>query len=99
MKTEFAINPRLLARHSFFDVDLREKDVAKLRLFPGFPAFSDKHYLKRESWNTQEQFKTHVLASVPEYNHRYAHPVEWTWTNYAMRQWFTKHAAGISCKF
>lgn len=57
------------------------------------------YYLKRESWKTQEQFKTHVLASVPEYNHRYAHPFEWTWTNYAMRQWFAKHAAGISCKF
>ena len=53
------------------------------------------YYLKRNSWKTQEQFKTHVLASVPEYNHRYAHPFEWTWTNYAMRQWFTKHAAGI----
>ena len=53
------------------------------------------YYLKRDSWKTQEQFKTHILASVPEYNHRYAHPVEWTWTNYAMRQWFTKHAAGI----
>ena len=57
---------------------------------------SFKHYhLKRESWQTQEQFKTHVLASVPEYNHRYAHPFEWTWTNNAMRQWFAKHAAGI----
>jgi hypothetical protein len=57
---------------------------------------SFKHYyLKRTSWKTQEQFKIHVLASVPEYNHRYAHPVEWTWTNNAMRQWFAKHAAGI----
>jgi len=38
------------------------------------------------------QFKTHVLASWPEYNHRYAHPFEWTWTNQKMRQWFAKHA-------
>ena len=51
------------------------------------------YYLKRASWKSQEEFKTHVLASVTEYNHRYAHPFEWTWTNYKMRQWFAKHAA------
>jgi hypothetical protein len=53
-----------------------------------------KHsYLKRESWKTQEAFKNHVLASCPEYNHRYGHPFEWTWTNQQMRQWFAKHAS------
>jgi transposase len=50
------------------------------------------YYLKRESWKSQEEFKTHVLASWPEYNHRYAHPFEWTWTNQKMRKWFAKHA-------
>ena len=50
------------------------------------------YYLKRVSWKNQEEFKTHVLASWPEYNHRYAHPFEWTWTNQKMRQWFAKHA-------
>jgi hypothetical protein len=49
------------------------------------------YYLKRTSWKSQEEFKTHVLASWPEYNHRYAHPFEWTWTNQKMRQWFAKH--------
>jgi transposase len=53
------------------------------------------YYLKRKSWQSQEEFKTHVLASWPEYNHRYAHPFEWTWTNHHMRQWFAKHAAAI----
>jgi transposase len=53
------------------------------------------YYLKRKSWRSQEEFKTHALASWPEYNHRYAHPFEWTWTNHHMRQWFAKHAAGI----
>jgi hypothetical protein len=53
------------------------------------------YYLKRASWESQEQFRIHVLASWPEYNHRYAHPFEWTWTNQKMRQWFAKHAAGI----
>jgi len=53
------------------------------------------YYLKRASWKSQEEFKTHVSASWPEYNHRYAHPFEWTWTNQRMRRWFAKHAAGI----
>jgi len=53
------------------------------------------YYLRRASWKTQEEFKTHVMASWPEYNHRYAHPFEWMWTNQKMRQWFAKHAAGI----
>jgi transposase len=53
------------------------------------------YYLKRASWQNQAQFRIHVLASWPEYNHRYAHPFEWTWTNQKMRQWFAKHAAGI----
>jgi hypothetical protein len=53
-----------------------------------------KHYhLKRASWTSQKAFKTHVLASWPEYNHRYAHPFEWTWTNHKMRRWFAKHAS------
>jgi hypothetical protein len=53
------------------------------------------YYLKRASWRSQEELKTHVMASWPEYNHRYAHPFEWTWTNQKMRQWFAKHTAGI----
>jgi hypothetical protein len=55
---------------------------------------SFKHfYLNRASWKTQAEFKTHILASWPEYNHRYAHPFEWTWTNHKMTQWFQKHAS------
>jgi transposase len=53
------------------------------------------YYLKRASWKSQEEFKNHVRASWPEYNHRYAHPFEWMWTNHKMRQWFAKHTAGI----
>jgi len=51
------------------------------------------YYLKRASWKSQEEFKSYVLASGPEYNHRYAHPFDWTWTNRQMRQWFAKHAS------
>jgi hypothetical protein len=50
------------------------------------------HYLKRGSWVTREELIEHVLASAPEYNRRYAHPFEWTWTNHQMRDWFAKHA-------
>jgi hypothetical protein len=50
------------------------------------------HYLKRASWANREEFIEHVLASGPEYNVRYAHPFEWTWTNQKMRQWFANHA-------
>jgi len=53
------------------------------------------YYLKRKSWQSQEEFKTYALASSPEYNHRYAHPFEWTWTNQNMRRWFAKHTAAI----
>ena len=53
------------------------------------------YYLKRASWKSQEELRTHVMASWTEYNHRYARHVEWTWTNYKMRQWFAKHASGI----
>ena len=53
------------------------------------------YYLKRRSWKSKEEFKTHVLASWPEYNHRYAHPFDWTWSNQKMRQWFAKHAPNL----
>ena len=61
---------------------------------------SFKHYyLKRKSWKTKNELTQHVLASCSEYNHCYAHPFEWTWTNHALRRWFAKHTAGIQCKF
>ena len=50
-------------------------------------------YLKRGSWSSQKQLIKHVLSSAPEYNRRYAHPFEWTWTNQQMRNWFAKHAS------
>jgi hypothetical protein len=49
-------------------------------------------YLKRGSWANREELIEHVLASAPEYNRRYAHPFQWTWTNQKMRRWFAKHA-------
>jgi transposase len=49
------------------------------------------YYLRRASWTSPEELKTHVMASWPEYNHQYAHPFEWAWTNQKMRQWFAAH--------
>ena len=54
-------------------------------------------YLKRASWVSQSEFIAHVLASCPEYNKRYAHPFEWTWTNNQMHKWFAEHAQSICC--
>jgi hypothetical protein len=49
-------------------------------------------YFKRGSWVTRGEFIEHVLASTPEYNQRYAHAFNWTWTNDRMRKWFAEHA-------
>ena len=49
-------------------------------------------YLKRQSWKTRNEYIEHVMASWPEYNRRYARPIEWTWTNHKMRHWFKTHA-------
>src|SRR5262245_2257747 len=53
------------------------------------------YYLKRGAWKSQEEFRTPVMASWPEYNHRYAPPFEWRWTNQKMRQWVAEHAPAI----
>ena len=50
------------------------------------------HYLRRGSWTSREEFIAHIAISWPEYNARYAHPFEWTWTNRKMRKWFAEHA-------
>lgn len=49
------------------------------------------HYLKRQSWRSRDEFIEHVMTAWPEYNDRYAKPIEWTWTNHKMRRWFEKH--------
>jgi hypothetical protein len=50
------------------------------------------HYLNRQSRENREQFVEHIEAAWPEYNRRYAHPFEWTWTNHRMRHWYAEHA-------
>jgi hypothetical protein len=50
------------------------------------------HYLKRGSWSSRQALIDHIEAAWPEYNQRYAHPFEWTWTSQKMRRWFVKHS-------
>lgn len=52
----------------------------------------DLRYLKRGSWKSRTAYIDHVMSSWPEYNQRYAHPFEWTWTNRKMRLWYAEHA-------
>ena len=52
-----------------------------------------RRYIERHSWNDREAFIDHVTAAVPEYNARYAKPIEWTWTNAKMRRWFDSHGS------
>ena len=61
MKAKFAINPRIFARHSFFDVDLREKDPAKPTIISWFSRFSDKHSLRT---NLENFSLTTVLEEI-----------------------------------
>jgi hypothetical protein len=56
-----------------------------------------RRYLKRGSWASREDFIEPVRASWPEYNRRYAHPFNWTWSNDRMRKWFAEHAQSICC--
>lgn len=50
------------------------------------------HYLRRQSWDTRASFIEHIAQAWPEYNRRFAHPFEWTWTNHRMRTCFAAHA-------
>lgn len=51
----------------------------------------DLHHLKRGSWPSRQAYVDHVTAAWQEYNRRYAHPFDWTWTNSKMRQWYARH--------
>lgn len=48
-------------------------------------------YLVRQSWSSRREFVEHIQEAWPEYNERYAHPINWTWTSAKMRDWYEKH--------
>lgn len=57
-------------------------------------AFSHR-YLRRGDWNSRAHMVTHLLASVSEYNRRFAHPFDWSWTRRDFRQWLAWHQTRI----
>jgi hypothetical protein len=54
-------------------------------------AFS-KRYIVGGSWDSKPAFIEHLNVSWPEYNRRFAHPFEWTWSRPKMRNWYHAHA-------
>lgn len=50
-----------------------------------------RRYLRGGSWNSTQALIEHLDASWPEYNQRYAHPFEWTWSRPKMRTWYDDH--------
>jgi DDE superfamily endonuclease len=57
-------------------------------------AFTDK-YLDRFDPESRQHLIEHLNASWREYNHRFAHPFEWSWTRRDMHAWATKKGYGI----
>jgi hypothetical protein len=53
-------------------------------------AFS-KRYLRGGSWESNDALIEHLEASWPEYNERFAHAFDWTWTRPKMRKWYNDH--------
>ena len=52
-------------------------------------AFTEK-YLERFDAESRQHLIDHLNASWREYNHRFAHPFEWSWTRRDMYAWAAK---------
>jgi transposase len=46
-----------------------------------------RRYLHRSQWASREQLIEHLRASTPEYNHLWAHPINWSWTRRNLHDW------------
>lgn len=55
-------------------------------------AFSQR-YLRRGSWESREQMIDHIRASTSEYNRRFAHQFDWSWTRRDFRDWVAPRSA------
>jgi hypothetical protein len=60
-------------------------------------AFTDK-YLDRFDCESRQQLSDPLNASWPEYNRRFAHPFEWSWTRRDLYAWAEKKGAAICTK-
>lgn len=50
-------------------------------------------YLLRGDWLSRQGLIDHLVASTPEYNRLWAHPINWSWTRRDLHEWATKKAA------
>ena len=55
----------------------------------------DVRYLHRGDWPSRQHLIDHLDASTPEYNHLWAHPINWTWTRRNLHDWAEKKSAGL----
>jgi hypothetical protein len=60
-------------------------------------AFTDK-YLDRFDAESRQPLIDHLNASWREYNHRFAHPFEWSWTRRDLYAWAAKQGYEICSK-
>jgi hypothetical protein len=85
----FAAQPRLRALYTPAHASWLNQAELLLR------AFTAK-YLKRYDAASRQSLIDHLNASWPEYNERYAHPFEWSWTRRQMYAW-AEHKGALVC--
>jgi len=85
----FAAQPRLRALYTPAHASWLNQAELLLR------AFTAK-YLKRYDAASRQSLIEHLDASWPEYNERYAHPFEWSWTRRQMYAW-AEHKGALIC--
>jgi hypothetical protein len=90
-RTYLATHPRLQAFYTPPHASWLNQAELLLR------AFSDK-YLTRFDPHSRQHFIDHLNASWPEYNQRFAHPFDWSWTCRDLYAWARKKAALICTK-
>ncbi len=47
-------------------------------------------YLQRGDWASRQALIDHLIASTPEYNRLWAHPINWSWTRRDLHEWAAK---------
>jgi len=87
----FARHPRLRALYTPAHASWLNQAELLLR------AFTDK-YLDRFDADSRPHLIAHLNASWREYNQRFAHPFEWSWTRRDMYAWAAKKDYGICSK-
>jgi hypothetical protein len=52
-------------------------------------------YLQRGDWASRQNLIDHLIASTPEYNRLWAHPINWSWTRRDLHEWAEKKISGL----